>query len=60
MLLSSSGNNRSVKLTTHFIANVLIALVDGGEGGQQLSMKMIKIVTPAHNVLSFSIKILLD
>ena len=33
MLLSSSGNNRSLKLTTHFIANALIALVDGGGGG---------------------------
>ena len=58
MLLSSSGNNRLVPLTTHFIANALIALVDWGEGG--LSMKMIKNFTPANNVLSFAIKVLLD
>ena len=61
MLLSSSGNNRFVPLTTHFIANALIALADwGGGGGGRLSMKMIKNFTPANNVLSFAIKVLLD
>ena len=61
MLLSSSGNNRLVPLTTDSRANALTALVEGGGGGGgevRLSIKMIKNFTPANNVLSFAIKVL--
>ena len=59
--LSSSGNNRLVPLTTHFIANALIALItcdcsfhnQPWPGLAKEVDESVKNFTPANNVLSF-------